>query len=463
MMERIELSGLALEPAALFAGLAERPGSAYLDSALIDEHGLGRWSFVAWDPFLTLSGKGDAIPVRKAGRFSRSADHPLQILRALLQRYRSEKGEGPVPFASGAIGYLAYDLGHALERRPRTTNDDLQLPDLYFTFHDFVLAYDHLGQRWFLAGEERQGGERPALARRRDEVMALAEKAAPAGLPEISPAEPVRFSSNFTREDYLRAIVKAKHYIREGDIYQVNLSQRFCAPAPGPAWPLYWRLRRANAAPFAAFLQAGDFQVLSSSPERFLRLESGRVETRPIKGTRPRGRTPAEDARLAQELLTSEKDHAELNMIVDLERNDLGRVCAYGTVRVTRHAALESYARVHHLVSTVAGQLLCGKDTVDLIRAAFPGGSITGAPKIRAMQIIDELEPTSRSVYTGAIGWLGFNGDLDLNIAIRTMIAKGGEVFFQAGGGIVADSDPEAEYQETLDKAQALFEALNAG
>ena len=462
-MEWMELSDLSLEPAALFAGVAERPGSAFLDSALVDEHGLGRWSFLAWDPFLTLAGKGDLIQVRKADRFSRSSDPPLQILRGLLQRYRSEKGEGPVPFGSGAIGYLSYDLGHALERMPRTAVDDLQLPDLYFTFHDFVLAYDHLGRRWHLAGEDLHRGERPSLARRRNEVMALAKKAGHARLPEISRAEPVRFSSNFTRDDYLRAIGQAKHYIREGDIYQVNLSQRFRAPAPGPAWPLYQRLRWTNPAPFAAFLQAGDFQVLSSSPERFLKVATGRVETRPIKGTRPRGRTPAEDARLAQELLTSEKDHAELNMIVDLERNDLGRVCAYGTVRVTRHAALESYARVHHLVSTVEGQLRCGKDPVDLIRAAFPGGSITGAPKIRAMQIIDELEPTSRSVYTGAIGWLGFNGDLDLNIAIRTMIAKGGEVFFQAGGGIVADSDPEAEYQETLDKAQALFEALNAG
>jgi len=455
-----ELHDLELLPAALFGRLAEEPGSAFLDSALPDEHGPGRWSFLAWDPFLTCSSRGDQILVQEGGSRRHVTDHPLKFLRSRLQRYQTREKPASVPFASGAIGCLSYDLCHSIERLPRTTTDDLGLPELFLSFHDFILAFDHLSRKWWLAGDDLQLDGRPSLARRRDEVLARAEKARSSPGPILAAGSPVRFRSNFERPDYLAAILRAKHYIREGDIYQVNLSQRFQGQAPLPAWPLYLRLRQTNPAPFAAYLHGPDFQVLSSSPERFLRVEAGRVETRPIKGTRPRGETPAADHRLAQELLSSEKDRAELNMIVDLERNDLGRVCAYGSVQVTRHAALESYARVHHLVSTVAGRLQPGKDAVDLIRAAFPGGSITGAPKIRAMQIIDELEPTARGVYTGAIGWLGFNGDLDLNIAIRTMIVKGGEVFFSAGGGIVADSDPELEYQETLDKARALFEAL---
>ena len=459
-MNYSELHEMRLTPAELFAVLAEAPGSAFLDSALVDEHGLGRWSFLAWDPFLTLTARGDQIQVEEAGGSLRVTESPLQSLRALLKRHASGEKPGAVPFGSGAVGYLAYDLGYGLEHLRRTATDNLGLPELCFGFHDFILAYDHVSQKWWLASEALQLSDRPSLADRREEVMALAAKASEVLASPPAVSAPTSFRSNFARADYLAAIARAKHYIREGDIYQVNLSQRFRAPAPLPAWPLYQRLRRTNPAPFAAYLHGPDFQILSSSPERFLRVEDGRVETRPIKGTRPRGETPEADRRLAEELLASEKDRAELNMIVDLERNDLGRVCAYGSVEVTRHAALESYARVHHLVSTVAGRLQPGKDAVDLIRATFPGGSITGAPKLRAMQIIDELEPTARGVYTGAIGWLGFNGDLDLNIAIRTMIVKAGEVFFQAGGGIVADSDPELEYQETLDKAKALFEAL---
>ena len=261
----------------------------------------------------------------------------------------------------------------------------------------------------------------------------------------------------------MRAVRRILEYIAAGDCYQVNLSQRLSAPYSGSAWSLYERLRAASPAPYSAFLDCGDHQVLSSSPELFLRVRGGEVETHPIKGTRPRGRTPEEDAAAAAELLSSPKDRAELLMIVDLERNDLGRVCRFGSVTVPELYRLESYANVHHLVATVRGQLRPQITPLECLRAAFPGGSITGAPKIRAMEIIEELEPVRRSLYTGAIGWVDGRGDGEWNIAIRTMVVKQGVVQFHVGGGVVADSDPQAEYEETLAKAGGMLAALGVG
>jgi len=266
--------------------------------------------------------------------------------------------------------------------------------------------------------------------------------------------------SNFTHDAYLKAVARAREYICAGDIYQVNISQRFETGLDMPPYELYRRLRAVNPAPFAAFLDMGRQAVICASPERFLKLKGNAVETRPIKGTRPRGKTPLEDAALARELSDSVKDRAENIMIVDLERNDIGRVCLDGSVKVTELAILETYPTVFHLTSTVTGQLSPDKTGMDLIKASFPGGSITGAPKVRSMEIIDELEPTRRSVYTGALGYLGFNGDLDLNIVIRTFLVDGNKAWFQVGGGIVYDSEPEKEYQETLDKGRALVRAL---
>jgi para-aminobenzoate synthetase component 1 len=272
----------------------------------------------------------------------------------------------------------------------------------------------------------------------------------------------LQIMSNFTHGDYLQAVRRAKDYIAAGDIYQVNLSQRMSAPLATTPMSLYRRLTQENPAPFSAYLETPDAAIVCCSPERFLQVRSDEVETRPIKGTRPRGSTPEEDARLAAELLASEKDRAENVMIVDLERNDLGRVCEYGSVHVPELFALESYATVHHLVSTVRGRLRPGATALDCLRASFPGGSITGAPKVRAMEIIEELERTRRGVYTGAIGYLCFSGDMDVNIVIRTLVVRDGTAYFQVGGAIVADSDPEGEYQETLDKARALARGLAA-
>jgi len=256
------------------------------------------------------------------------------------------------------------------------------------------------------------------------------------------------------------AVGRVREYIAAGDVFQVNLSQRFEADLKIPSYELHKRLRTVNAAPFASYLNFPGAAIVSASPERFLKVQSDLVETRPIKGTRPRGRDSIEDERLAHELTHSTKDHAENLMIVDLERNDLGRVCHYGTVKVTELAILETFPTVFHLTSTIVGRLRRGKSNIDLLKAAFPGGSITGAPKVRAMEIIDELEPTKRSVYTGSIGYLSFNDDMDINIVIRTFLIKEGRAYFQAGGGIIYDSDAEAEYMETLDKAKALIRAL---
>jgi para-aminobenzoate synthetase component 1 len=272
---------------------------------------------------------------------------------------------------------------------------------------------------------------------------------------------PTSLKGGFTHQEYVTAVEKARQYIIDGDIFEVNLSQRFEAKLSITPYELYKRLRQINPAPFACYLGFDEVSVVSASPERFLRIRGDWVETRPIKGTRPRGKTPEEDEALAKELLGSAKDRAENIMIVDLERNDLGRVCRFGTVKVTELAILEVFPTVFHLTSTVVGRLREGKNGIDLLKASFPGGSITGAPKVRAMEIIDELEPTRRSVYTGNIGYLSFNGDIDLSIVIRTFLAKGRKAYFQVGGAVVYDSDPEVEYQETLDKARALVNAIN--
>lgn len=455
---RLEVIELEEAPAmeAVFHLLASRPYSCFLDSSLALER-LGRYSFIGFDPHLVLTTRGTrCVWWRREGGTNHGEADPFDALRAALGEHRLEEGtEGMPPFLGGGMGYLAYELGRQVEKLPGAAVDDLGLPELCFAFYDRVLAHDYREERTWLAAAHP---EDPGAVLEEARAALTAE---PPAYPSPGGAVEASFVSNFTRDEYMRAVRKVKDYIYAGDIYQANLSQRFQAPLREHPWTLYRRLRRLNAAPFAAYFNAVDGQVCSSSPERFLKGEGRRVETRPIKGTRPRSDDPDEDHRLAEELLASRKDRAELSMIVDLERNDLGRVCEYGSVEVDEHAVIEHYATVHHLVSTVVGELHPDRDVVDLLRGSFPGGSITGAPKIRSMEIIDELEPTARSVYTGSIGYLGYNGKFDLNIAIRTIICKGDTAYFQVGGGIVADSVPEDEYQETLDKGKAIFAALS--
>jgi para-aminobenzoate synthetase component 1 len=446
----------APEPPAAFARLLDEREPFFLDGGR-DPAGQGRFSFVGCNPFLALRSKNGVVEVRGAEGGERASGNPFSVLQALLGRHAAPRHPAPVPFAGGVVGYFGYDLCHHVERLPRTAVDDLGFPDLALGFYDAVLAWDHLQNRAYACAPP-VAGRPPAEERARR----LAESV---GSPDESVPEPpaccgASLSGNFERKAYIEAVARAIEYIYAGDIFQVNLSHRFSADLRVHPWELFRRCRAGNPAPFAAYLGFDDGVVASHSPERFLRVADRCVTTRPIKGTRPRGATPEADARLAAELLASEKDRAELVMIVDLERNDLGRVCSYGSVRVPELLRLESYATVHHLVSTVVGRLHDNRTVIDLLKAAFPGGSITGAPKVRAMEIIDELEPTQRAVYTGSVGWIGFDGDMDLNIVIRTFLVRDGRVHWQVGGGIVADSDPVAEYDETLAKGFALRRAL---
>jgi para-aminobenzoate synthetase component 1 len=438
----------------------------FLDSGM-DPDKLGRYSFLGSDPFLVLRCRGTEGVVSQDGGESRLKGNPFDILGRLLAQYRLDSSDYPVPFIGGAVGYLSYDLCHFIEQLPAAAVDDLQLPECYFGFYDAVLAFDNREGRAYIVATgfpELEPDKRLKRAERRLEEIKDKLKGLTLARPEmpssgVSPPSPL-LKAGFTREGYEAAVEKARQYIIAGDIFEVNLSQRFDADITITPYELYRRLRRINPAPFACYLDFAEVTVVGASPERFLRLHGDLVETRPIKGTRPRGRTPDEDRALSSQLLNSIKDRAENMMIVDLERNDLGRVCRFGTVKVTELAILETYPTVFHLTSTVVGRLKEGKSGIDLLKATFPGGSITGAPKVRSMEIIDELEPTRRSIYTGSIGYLGFNGDIDLNIVIRTFIVKGKKAYFQAGGAVVYDSNPAEEYQETLDKVRALMNAL---
>jgi para-aminobenzoate synthetase component 1 len=466
-----------LQAAAVLSGL---PFLLFLDSAT-PQGPTSRYSFLSADPCYVIRSRGSIttrfMPVR-GERVSIDAD-PLSCIHDLLAPFSGDLVPGLPPFQGGAAGYVGYEYGGRLERVPLPPFHDLNLPDVALGIYDWTIAWDHQsGKAWIIStgmpdvgdARERRAGERlrmvlSALSGPVPAVEPLEQKARTGMAPSFPvPGAAPEIRSTFTPHRYQASVRRIIEYILAGDVFQVNLSQRFEAPAPRDALALYRRLRRTNPAPFAAFLDYGEGIIASASPERFVRYDpAGRqVETRPIKGTRPRGETPNEDSELRRNLEESEKDRAENVMIVDLLRNDLSRVCRPGTIEVPALLALESHPTVHHLVSTVTGELEAGRDAFDLLRATFPGGSITGAPKIRAMEIIAELEPTERGPYCGCIGYWSLSGGMDTSIVIRTYVIAGDRVYFQAGGGIVADSDPEQEYQETLDKARALLEALDS-
>jgi para-aminobenzoate synthetase component 1 len=462
--------------------VGEMPGAALLEGGPGFGES-GRWSILAARPagvFEVPASASDRWHFSLRGMFEErqaifpdrvefGRGDPLEGLSRLMGRLRLDRPVEPgevededrPPFLGGLIGYYSYDLAPWIERVPRKARRDGTMPDLAFGVYDTFVAVDHrsgAAHLWVtnLLGEPADRVD----YRRRFWLHALGRP--PGTLSRsVLPGSPV---GDFSPEGYRQAIRRAVEYIHAGDIFQANISQRFSATGRPEPMDLYRRLRQRSPAPYSAFLRVSSLgdAVVSSSPELFYQTRGDRIVTRPIKGTRPRGASPAEDQAQLAELIASPKDRAELAMIVDLERNDLGRVCSFGSIRVTEPSVIESFETVHHQVATIEGRLRPGVGPIDVVRAVFPGGSITGAPKIRAMEIIDELEPTRRSLYTGAIGYYSLGGRSAFNIAIRTMLVEGNRVSYQVGGGIVADSDPQLEYEETLHKGRAMRDVLEA-
>ncbi len=470
MRPLIESIATAHTPESLAEQLRDEAGLVVLRSAAFDSP-QARYSFATARPFLTFRSSGSQCEVTKHETRNTKQitfGNPWHILDALLARYELiDEVDLPFPLG-GCFGFWGYDLKNFVEPklRRRATND-LELPDCHLGFYDSLVVFDHhLGQTWIVATGLAADGSRT-------EVRAKMQAEFWQGHLRVEPAERATQISNtecrmsnaettstFTRAEFIAAVESAQRYIRSGDIYQVNVTQRLSAPWTADAWDLFHQLTDVSPAPCAAFVDCGDFQLASSSPELFLRLSGAHIQTRPIKGTRPRSADATRDAQLAYELQTSAKEQAELVMITDLLRNDLGRVCEYGSVQVPDLLRLEKFAQVQHLVSTIEGRLRGDVTHLGALASCFPGGSITGAPKFRAMEIIDELEPVTRGPYCGALGYLGFNRESQLSIIIRTAICKDGVAHFPVGAGIVADSDPAAEYEETLAKARGFFAAL---
>lgn len=436
-----------ISPIELVSCLEPTPGTVFLDSSLDFTNSTCR-SIIAFNPLKIIYLENNSFFEIVGDTKKLVEKEVFEYLREILAQYKVDNFEF---FTGGLIGYISYDYGLQFENMTSKNNALITLPEVFFGFYENALIYDHKKFMWFAAGINNVD----ILA---NDVKKLVQKRRNIG----NITTRIKLRSNFSYDGYISAVIRAKEYIANGDIYQVNLAQQFYGFTEESALNLYARLRIKNPAPYSAFVSLDDKRfIMSSSPELFLEVNGKTVETRPIKGTIRRGINQAEDEQLKRQLLMSQKDDAELIMIIDLERNDLNRVCKTGSVKVKHLKQIETYASVHHLVSSICGELSEDKDFFDLLRSAFPGGSITGAPKIRAMQIIDELEPHKRGVYTGSIGYIGFDRSAKFNIAIRTIAYNQGNISIGLGGGIVVDSDPELEYQETLHKGKAIFEAIN--
>ncbi|MEI6858178.1 aminodeoxychorismate synthase component I [Psychrilyobacter sp.] len=428
----------------------------FLDSGM-DSEKLGRYSFIGVDPFLMIKSEGNRVSLEEDGKVKTMDGNPLDILQEKLDLYKIEREE--IPFVGGGVGYFSYDLAHLMEKLPKKVKKNVDIPEMVMGFYDGIIIIDHRDNKKYIGAIGFKENIEEIIKKIENNIEQHEKKLK---IEETKKNLKDRdINSNMTEEYYLASIKKLKDYIYSGDIYQVNLTQRFECDFEGDSNELYKNLKAINPAPFAVYLDFGEGEIISSSPERFIKLTDGTIETRPMKGTRPRGKSKEEDERLKAKLINSKKDRAELLMIVDLMRNDISRVAKTGSVKVTELFHLEEYATVLQMVATIEGELKDELSAVDIIKSTFPGGSITGAPKIRAMEIIDELETTARNIYTGSIGYLGFDGDMDLNIAIRTIVLKDEKAYFQVGGGIVWDSDPHEEYEESLVKGQALVKALN--
>lgn len=439
----------------LFAPVAQEPWSVFLDSGYPRTR-QGRFDIIAARPSKTLITRGGRTEIRAADGVTLSPEDPFMLVKEALFPAVSDRFS--LPFCGGAIGYFGYDLVRRLEKIPNIAEDAENIPEMVIGIYDWAIVVDHSERRsWLVAA-----GRDPATKEKWPALIDEFSNVPPVKTPQDSFRIQDKIVSNTSAERYAAAFNKIKYYLREGDCYQVNLAQRFSAACEGNPWIAYRALRQANAAPFSAFLNFPQVQILSTSPERFLKVCDGNVETKPIKGTRPRDADPNRDRAQRQALSESVKDRAENLMIVDLLRNDISKECRKASVRVPKLFDIESFATVHHMVSTICGVLKADRHALDLLRSCFPGGSITGAPKIRAMEIIEELEPNRRGAYCGSIGYIGFDGNMDSNIAIRTLVHSDHTLRFWAGGGIVIDSDLGAEYQESFDKAAAILRCLEA-
>lgn len=431
----------------------------YNEHIILESGRGGRYSIAAFQPDVVFSGKNHTLTIKKSGISTTLNGNPLALMKQEMEAFRVPEVEGLPDFQGGAIGYISYDYARYIEKLPQMAKDDSDIPEIYFQVFLEWFVFDHQTETlWIMALSELGREERTK------ERMSDWQKRWEADIPIFHKEKANKTSTNelqvsMEESEFIQAVERIQQYISQGDVFQVNLSVRQSKPTETEALEVYRQLRKLNPSPYMGYLHTAEFQLVSGSPELLAKVKGLEVSTRPIAGTRSRGRTDEEDLRLARDLINNEKERAEHVMLVDLERNDLGRVCKYGTVEVNEFMIIEKYSHVMHIVSNVRGELAEGKTWFDVVNAAFPGGTITGAPKVRTMEIIEELEPVRRGAYTGSLGWIGFNGNMELNIIIRTMLVKDGLAHVQAGAGVVIDSIPANEYKESLKKAIALWKA----
>ena len=460
------LSADLLTPVSAFLTLREGGSHGFLLESVEGGQKLARYSFLGKDPYRIVKAFGDKVVVEETSSAPREADGNIfAVLQRMMDQYAQVNVPGLPRLTGGAVGYLGYDAVRLVEDLPSPPENDLNLPDALWCFYDTLIAFDHVKhQLVFMASAfvEPETDIRAAYKDAQGRLQALESRLGTSSLHSLEPVKLTgqALTSNFARPDFEAAVEKARRYIYEGDIFQVVLSQRFAMPFEGDRFNLYRALRQVNPSPYLFYLDFEDVALVGSSPEVLVRVEGEKAEVLPIAGTRHRGATPEEDDALEEELLADPKERAEHLMLVDLGRNDLGRVCQFNSVDVDRYAYIERYSHVMHIVSSVSGQLNPHQGAMDVLSACFPAGTVSGAPKVRAIEIIDELEPTRRGVYAGAVGYVDFSGNLDTCIAIRTMVVRDHTIYVQAGAGIVADSDPAREYEETKNKARALQQAM---
>ncbi len=443
-------------PYELFLNFSKEKEIMFLDSSLYHKK-LGQYSFIAFEPFIKFRYKNKTAYINE----EKKSGDCFELLEEIFIKYKSQQDE-KLPFTGGGMGYFSYDLAREYFEIEDKTKELCEVFDCYYNFYDVIIAFDHEQSKTYLSYIPVKSNSIEKFNAIKNKIAEMKKVDFDKGYSvNIVEKDKTDFKSMFSPEQYMDMVEKMKEYIREGDIYIGNLTHTFSGYTKRTPLQIYNNLRRINPAPFSAFLGLAEYQILSSSPERFLQINNRRVTTRPIKGTVPRGKNQEEDKKYIEKLMNSEKDKSELLMVVDLERNDLSKVCKPKSVKVESLFEIESYATVHHLVAEISAELEGKNTTLDCIKACFPGGSITGTPKYRTMQVIEELEKTKRNIYTGAIGYLGFDGNADLNITIRTILYKNGKLWMGVGGGITWESDREEEYKETLDKAKALFNSIN--